>query len=224
MFTAGSNDCPGGSGGTGLVERGTVLAAVKDASRRLRRSPAAILDRSCARCHRTLRPGRRNGPFQPNEETGIGVYAGSADFHPCFSVRLSAVSPSRPESVEASCGAAVKDGRRPPPQAARSVLDGREHGARLEQVGGRGRVGRRPVVGDHARETAQRLKRSGLLQSAAVIDFLSKAGRLPPADGERGMAATSAGPPLCRIAVSTSCGVLGSGRETGYGRGQAAQI
>jgi hypothetical protein len=31
----------------------------------------------------------------------------------------------------AACGAGVKDGRRPPPEAARSVLDAGEHGARL---------------------------------------------------------------------------------------------
>jgi hypothetical protein len=31
--------------------------------------------------------------------------------------------------------AAVKDGRRPPPAAARSVLDGGEHGVTLEVVG-----------------------------------------------------------------------------------------
>lgn len=31
------------------IELGAVLAAVEDASRRLRRSPAAILDRRCAR-------------------------------------------------------------------------------------------------------------------------------------------------------------------------------
>jgi hypothetical protein len=34
---------------SGLAEAGALFAAVKDASRRLRRSPAAILDRRCAR-------------------------------------------------------------------------------------------------------------------------------------------------------------------------------
>jgi hypothetical protein len=42
-------------------ERGVVLAAVKHASRRLRRWPAAMLDRSCARHLSGTRPGRRNG-------------------------------------------------------------------------------------------------------------------------------------------------------------------
>jgi hypothetical protein len=37
-----------------------VLAAVKHASRRLRRSPAAILDSGCARRRRKHRPGQRN--------------------------------------------------------------------------------------------------------------------------------------------------------------------
>ena len=37
----------------------------------LRRWPAAILDRRCARRRRVIRPGRRNGPFQPNRETSV---------------------------------------------------------------------------------------------------------------------------------------------------------
>jgi len=44
---------------------------------------------------------------------------------------LGAVSSSRPADTRASRAAAVKDGRRPPPQAARSVLDGGEHDATL---------------------------------------------------------------------------------------------
>ena len=40
-----------------------------------------------------------------------------------------------PHFSVASRAAAVKDGRRPPPEAARSVLDGREHGATLAQAG-----------------------------------------------------------------------------------------
>jgi hypothetical protein len=44
------------------LERDTVLAAAKDASRRLRRWPAAILDGACARRHSIrARSGRRNG-------------------------------------------------------------------------------------------------------------------------------------------------------------------
>ena len=42
-----------------------------------------------------------------------------------------AVSSSRPEFGVAPRAAAVKTGRRPPPQAARSGLDGGEHGVRL---------------------------------------------------------------------------------------------
>ena len=45
---------------------GTVLVAVKDASRRW--WPSAILDRDCARRQRNSRSGQRNGP-QPNKET-----------------------------------------------------------------------------------------------------------------------------------------------------------
>src|SRR5579863_3092133 len=43
-----------------------------------------------------------------------------------------AVSSSRPADARAARAAAVKDGRRPPPQAARSVLDGGEHDATLK--------------------------------------------------------------------------------------------
>jgi DNA replication protein DnaC len=53
------------------VQRGIVLAAVKHAVRRLRRWPAAMLDRDCARRLGNIRPGRRNGPCQPNKETWL---------------------------------------------------------------------------------------------------------------------------------------------------------
>ena len=43
-------------------QHGAVLAAVKTAARRLRRWPAARLDRGGARRHAELRSGRRNGP------------------------------------------------------------------------------------------------------------------------------------------------------------------
>src|ERR1700722_16403626 len=43
-----------------------------------------------------------------------------------------AVSSSRPADARAARAAAVKDGRRPPPEAARSVLDGGEHDATLK--------------------------------------------------------------------------------------------
>jgi hypothetical protein len=53
-----------------------------------------------------------------------------------FLVRLKeAVSSSRPNFPEAASAAAVQDGRRPPPQAARSVLDGGEYGVKLGYVG-----------------------------------------------------------------------------------------
>jgi hypothetical protein len=42
----------------------------------------------------------------------------------------------RPEFTRASRAAAVKHGRRPPPQAARRVLDGGEHDASLGLAGG----------------------------------------------------------------------------------------
>jgi hypothetical protein len=46
-----------------------------------------------------------------------------------------AVSSSRPGITEASRAAPVKHGRRPSPEAARSVLDRGEHVAKLGQVG-----------------------------------------------------------------------------------------
>src|SRR2546421_3432864 len=53
-----------------------------------------------------------------------------------FFVRSGTVSPSRPAKLHrASRAAAVKTGRRPPPKAARSGLDGGEHGAMLTKVG-----------------------------------------------------------------------------------------
>jgi hypothetical protein len=52
-----------------------------------------------------------------------------------LSSAASAVSPSRPECATAPRAAAVKTGRRPPPKAAQSGLDGREHGASFDQAG-----------------------------------------------------------------------------------------
>src|SRR4051794_20472806 len=53
-----------------------------------------------------------------------------------FFVRSGTVSPSRPAKLHrASRAAAVKTGRRPPPKAARSGLDGGEHGAMRPRVG-----------------------------------------------------------------------------------------
>src|SRR5271167_2120226 len=49
------------------------MASCSPPSRTLRaaqaRWPSAILDRGCARRLGMVRPGRRNGPFQPNQET-----------------------------------------------------------------------------------------------------------------------------------------------------------
>jgi len=54
----------------------------------------------------------------------------------CFSVRQTGiVSPSRPGYFAVTLAAAVKHGRRPPAQPARSVLDGGEHDTSLRQVG-----------------------------------------------------------------------------------------
>ena len=55
------------------AEDGVVLAAVKHAARRLRRWPSAMLDRGCARRLAQTRPGRRNGPAQPNRETPLAA-------------------------------------------------------------------------------------------------------------------------------------------------------
>src|SRR3954447_11009216 len=53
-----------------------------------------------------------------------------------FFVRSGTVSPSRPAKLHrAARAAAVKTGRRPPPKAARSGLDGGEHGPMLPRVG-----------------------------------------------------------------------------------------
>jgi hypothetical protein len=53
----------------------------------------------------------------------------------CFFVRLNGVSPSRPDFREAPRTAAVNAGRRPPQSAARSGVEGCEHGAIVGQAG-----------------------------------------------------------------------------------------
>ena len=52
-----------------------------------------------------------------------------------FLCSAGAVSPSRPEDRSAARAAAVKTGRRPPPQAVHRGLDGHKHDATLDQVG-----------------------------------------------------------------------------------------
>lgn len=56
----------------GPAEAGSVLAAVKDATRRLPRWPAAIPDRRRARRQEKFRPGRGNA-VQPNKETSFRI-------------------------------------------------------------------------------------------------------------------------------------------------------
>src|SRR4051812_34638084 len=73
-----------------------------------------------AKLHRAARG--RSSPPQPLEGS--------------FFVRWGPVSPPRPAKLPgAARAAAVKTGRRPPPQAARSGLDGGEHDAMLPRVG-----------------------------------------------------------------------------------------
>ncbi len=58
--------------------------------------------------------------------------------HSCSRVSWFGLGPFlRPglHTIEATRAAAVKDGHRPSPEAARSGLDRREHGARLDQIG-----------------------------------------------------------------------------------------
>jgi len=60
---------------TRLAQHGAVRAAVKDASRRLRRWPlksAAILDRGTHRAMGKIRPGRENGASTEPENIGNG--------------------------------------------------------------------------------------------------------------------------------------------------------
>lgn len=54
-------------------ERGAALATVKHAARRLRRRPATMLDRDCARRLADIRAGRSNGGSQPNRETSVAT-------------------------------------------------------------------------------------------------------------------------------------------------------
>src|SRR5271169_1599602 len=63
------------------------MASCSPPSRTLRaaqaRWPSAILDRRCARRLGVVRPGRRNGPFQPNQETSqVGRAAPSSKASP----------------------------------------------------------------------------------------------------------------------------------------------
>jgi hypothetical protein len=56
-----------------LTQPGAVLAAVKDAKRRAKgavaKRPSLTAPARAALC--VVRPGRRNGPFQPNKETTL---------------------------------------------------------------------------------------------------------------------------------------------------------
>ena len=58
-----------------------VLTAVKDAARRLRRWPAAILDRRCARRDREIWPGTEKRPCaEPRNELWVVLGGGTQDF------------------------------------------------------------------------------------------------------------------------------------------------
>jgi hypothetical protein len=74
--------------GPGRAQHGAVLATVKDATRRLRRWPAAILDHGSARRLGERRPGRRNGLVQPNKETGAWKLVLRCDWV-CLGIRVS---------------------------------------------------------------------------------------------------------------------------------------
>jgi hypothetical protein len=94
--------------------------------------------------HQSARNSNRQQPavsIGTQKGPSIGVQKGprslrSVSVDGCFFVRLKrSVSSSRPDDRRAPRAAAVKDGRRPSPEAARSVLDGGEHDARLGQDG-----------------------------------------------------------------------------------------
>ena len=81
---------------------------------------------------------------------------------PCFCWPVSrfdrgTVSPSRPRFRIAPRAAAVKAGRRPPPEAARSGLDGGEHGARLWWSGGASGSTKLPVGSEGSSPAAAEL-------------------------------------------------------------------
>src|SRR5262249_3492440 len=69
--------------GPDLRKRDTVLAAVKDASRRRRRWPSAILDCGCARCHSAYAGRDEETALRSNKETDVKKAGGR-----CFSRRL----------------------------------------------------------------------------------------------------------------------------------------
>jgi hypothetical protein len=70
------------------------------------------------------------------------------------------------QDTSAPRGAAVKTGRRPSPEAARSGLDGREHGARLDQVGSY--LSRRAVVPSGLQLSAARKRCPGSRVAASA--------------------------------------------------------
>ena len=115
-----------------------------------------LRNRSC-RCMAPRWDLRRKSP-QGREAcgpAGPAVHESRADHQPCMGSSKSstyftafcpfflpvslfdhrAVSSSRPEFIRATSAAGVKAARRAPPEAARSGLDGGEHGAELCEVG-----------------------------------------------------------------------------------------
>src|SRR5215469_1080046 len=73
----------------------------------------------------SARPPHRKAPFLSHPDQPMFLSSTTGPF----------LRPDLPDST-APRTEAVKTGRRPPPQAAQCGLDGREHGATLNQVGG----------------------------------------------------------------------------------------
>ena len=101
-------------------------------------------------------------------------------------------------NTRAPRGAAVKTGRRPSPKAARSGLDGCEHGARLDQVGSY--LSCRVMVPTSLQPSAARKRCPGSREAAPArcagaqrpgqrehSAMLDGSGRCPPSQGIRGV-------------------------------------
>src|SRR4051812_21164297 len=90
-----------------LTQPGAVLAAVKDAKRRAKgavaKRPSLTAPARAALC--VVRPGRRNGPFQPNKETTLKWVALAARArkghacHPFQTARRRILAPARISST-----------------------------------------------------------------------------------------------------------------------------
>jgi hypothetical protein len=112
------------------MSKATIIAI--DLAKRVFQAHAAAADGAVM--FRKMSIGAQKGPSIGVQKGPLSLRSGSVDRR--FLVRLKrAVPSSRPDDQRATCAAAVKDGRRPSPEAARSVLDGGEHDARLGQDG-----------------------------------------------------------------------------------------